>query len=338
MQEAIRIIFMGTPEFAAASLAALLDAGKKIVAVVTVPDKPAGRGQQIRQSEVKALALTRNLPVLQPEKLRDETFLEELRSFNADLFVVVAFRMLPETVFTMPRLGTINLHASLLPHYRGAAPIQWAIINGETQTGVTTFFIEKDIDTGDIISSKRVRIETDDTGGTLHDKLMVTGATLLTETVSNLESGIYATISQALLAPMGSPKLAPKIFKEDCLIHWDRPLNEVRNFIRALNPYPGAFSRVVTDKSRELSLKIFGAEPIPSESTPSGPGSEPRFNEAEHQPGTLCVTDNAQLLIATQTGWLSITSLQLEGKKRLSVSEFLKGASGLDKWVINGEW
>jgi len=338
MQEAIRIIFMGTPEFAAASLAALLDAGKNIVAVVTVPDKPAGRGQQMRQSEVKELAIARNLPVLQPDKLRDEAFLEELRSYHADLFVVVAFSMLPEAVFTMPRLGTVNLHASLLPHYRGAAPIQWALINGENQTGVTTFFIEKDIDTGDIISSRRVLIQPDDTGGTLHDKLMVTGAALLTETVANLESGIYATISQSMLAPMGSPKLAPKIFKEDCLINWDKPLEEVRNFIRALSPYPAAFTRIVTDKGRELSLKIFGAEPIPSESTPSGPGSEPRFNEAEHQPGTLCVTDNAQLLIATQTGWLSITSLQLEGKKRLSVSEFLKGASGLDQWLINGEW
>ena len=334
MQEAIRIIFMGTPEFAAASLAALLDAGKNIVAVVTTPDKPAGRGQQMRQSEVKELALARNLPVLQPEKLRDETFLAALQNFKADLFVVVAFRMLPEAVFTMPRLGTINLHASLLPHYRGAAPIQWAIINGETQTGVTTFFIEKEIDTGDIISSKRVLIDPNDTGGTLHDKLMTTGASLLTETVSAIESGIYATLSQSLLAPMGSPKLAPKIFKEDCQIHWDRPRDEVRNFIRALSPYPAAFTRIVTDKGRELSLRIFGAEPTLSKDSTSGNGGEPHFRETEHVPGTLRVTDSSQLCIATQTGWLSITSLQLEGKKQLPVSEFIKGAANLDQWRI----
>ena len=238
-----RIVFMGTPEFAVASLKSLIESGFNVVAVVTAPDKPAGRGQKLQESDVKQYAKYLNIPILQPEKLKDAEFIDQLRELKADLNVVVAFRMLPEIIWSMPRLGTINLHASLLPQYRGAAPINWAIINGDKKTGITTFFIEKEIDTGKIIHFKEVEIAETDNAGTLHDKLMLSGAALLTETVSGIKTGIYPQLDQKSVLPEDSIlHPAPKIFKETCKINWDNEIDKTYNFIRGLSPYPAAWT------------------------------------------------------------------------------------------------
>lgn len=300
----MRIIFMGTPDFAVASLTALLEAGEEIVAVITTPDKPAGRGQKMHQSAVKKYAVARGLPVLQPEKLRSPEFITELQSYQADLQVVVAFRMLPEVVWNMPPLGTINVHASLLPQYRGAAPINHAIINGETYTGVTTFLLQHEIDTGNVLFSQRVNIEADDTAGQLHDKLMHAGAEVLIKTVDALKNDDVHPIPQA---QMNATELrtAPKIFKEDCRIEWAKPTNEVYNQIRGLSPYPAAYTTL-----NGKVLKIFKTE---------------KGQPFDKTPGEYVTDGKTYLSFATQDGSLSITSLQLEGKKRMHIKEFLRG-------------
>lgn len=244
---------MGTPGFAVTSLDALVKSGANIVAVVTAPDKPAGRGLSVKEPEVKQYAVAHNLKVLQPEKLKSPDFINTLQNLQPDLAVVVAFRMLPEIIWSLPKNGTINLHASLLPQYRGAAPINWAIMNGETKTGVTTFFIEKEIDTGKVIARKEVEILPDDTAGTLHDKLAEVGALLLTQTVESIQNNSYTSIPQEITEQQ--LKMAPKIFRDDCRINWNRPVADVYNFIRGLSPYPGAWTIIKTGDDEKI-LKI----------------------------------------------------------------------------------
>lgn len=299
----MKIVFMGTPDFAVASLKALLDEGFNIVGVVTAPDKPAGRGQKINESAVKKFAVERGLRVLQPVKLKDPGFLEELRSLGADLQVIVAFRMLPEVVWNMPSKGTVNLHGSLLPQYRGAAPINWAIINGETESGVSTFFLKQEIDTGDLLFSESVEIGPDDTAGDLHDKLMETGAGLLVKTVRAIESGVYKEQPQ----PDGEElKKAPKIFKEDCQINWNQPCKKVHDFIRGLSPYPTAFTRL-----QEKVLKVFAAQIEPG--------------QTNLEPGKWTTDNKTYLKFACTDGFILLTDIQLEGKKRMKIDEFLRG-------------
>ncbi len=302
----MRIIFMGTPDFAVASLEALIQSGEQVVAVVTVPDKPAGRGQKIHESAVKIFAAQHNIPVLQPVKLRDEAFLNELRSFQADLQVVVAFRMLPELVWNMPKFGTINVHASLLPQYRGAAPINHAIINGEKESGVTTFLLQHEIDTGNILLSKKVAIKETDNAGDLHDKLMVAGAETLLQTIEQLKAGTLQPKPQDDLIAAASLKHAPKIFKEDCKINWDQPTAQVYNFIRGLSPYPAAFT-LLNDKV----LKIYR--------------TEKELVNTPTIPGTIETDKKSFLKIAAKDGYIVISDLQLEGKKKMNVVDFLKG-------------
>lgn len=296
---------MGTPDFAVASLDALVRAGSNIVAVVTAPDKPAGRGQKLTESAVKRYAVEHNLPVLQPEKLKNAEFIEQLRGFNADLQVVVAFRMLPEIVWSMPSKGTINLHASLLPEYRGAAPINWAIINGEKQSGVSTFFLQHEIDTGNIIFSDAVEIGPNDTVGDLHDKLMQIGAELLVKTVKAIESGEYTETPQKEVTAT-TPTHAPKLFKEDCIINWNQPVDKVYNLIRGLSPYPTAYTSI-----NGKTLKIFDADIVQKE-----PGI---------QPSGFLSDGKTYLNFACLDGFISVKDVQVEGKKRMTVEEFLRG-------------
>ncbi len=305
----MKIVFMGTPDFAVASLKALLDAGFDIAGVITAPDKPAGRGQKINESAVKKYASEKGLKILQPVRLKDLEFLDELIALRADLQVVVAFRMLPEQVWNMPPKGTINLHASLLPQYRGAAPINWAIINGEKESGVSTFFLQQEIDTGDILFSERVAIEDKDTAGDLHDKLMNTGAELLIKTVKAIETDGYKGLDQESLiadSVVKDLKTAPKIFKENCLIDWNQPVKQVFNFIRGLSPYPTAFCYL-----QDKSLKIFKAEMEEEQ-----PGI---------QPGAFLTDNKKYLKFACTDGFISVQDVQLEGKKRLNIDEFLRG-------------
>ncbi len=296
---------MGTPDFAVASLDALVRSGCQIVGVITAPDKPAGRGQKLSESAVKKYAAAHDLPVLQPVRLKDPAFLQELADLKADLQVVVAFRMLPEAVWNMPPKGTINLHASLLPQYRGAAPINWAIINGETESGVTTFFLKHEIDTGDIIFSEKVPVGDTDTAGDLHDRLMEVGAALLVRTVKAIEAGNYQETPQDQVAESGL-KHAPKIFKEDCSINFNQDAEKVFNHIRGLSPYPTAFTRF-----QDKNLKIFQAVLEKGE-----PGISP---------GGILSDQKTYLKFACRNGFISVTDLQLEGKKRMNVQEFLRG-------------
>lgn len=294
---------MGTPAFAVEQLRALLQSTHEIVGVVTAPDKPAGRGMQLMQSEVKKFALQKSLPVLQPVKLKDKQFIDDLKQWNADLYVVVAFRMLPEVVWDLPPLGSINLHASLLPQYRGAAPINWAIINGETETGVTTFFIQREIDTGKIIFQEKTPIAATENVGELYEKLMHMGASVLRKTVDAIAAGSYPQIEQAHIADI---KHAPKIFKETCKINWEQPAEDVYNFIRGLSPYPAAYT-FLSDKV----FKIFAAEK-----------SEP---VAGILPGEFVTNGKTVLQFNCANGSILIKECQLEGKKRMSVEEFLRG-------------
>lgn len=299
----MKIVFMGTPDFAVASLDALVQANFDVVAVVTAPDKPAGRGQRLNESAVKKYAVEKSIPVLQPEKLKNPDFLAALKSFNADLQVVVAFRMLPEVVWNMPPKGTINLHGSLLPQYRGAAPINHAIINGEQESGVTTFFLTHEIDTGDIILSDRTPIAPDETAGELHDKLMVIGANLLVKTVTAIAGGDVAEQPQPQSDEL---KHAPKIFKEDCKIDWNNSTAMVYNLIRGLSPYPTAFT-LLNDKT----LKIFKAEPEEKEPAIAAGGF---------------LTDGKTFLkFATKNGFVKLLDIQFEGKKRMLIEDFLRG-------------
>ena len=302
---------MGTPDFAVEPLKALTDNGFNVVAVVTGADKPQGRGRKVMPTPVKEFAVEHNIPVLQPEKLKDPAFVEQLRSYNADLQIVVAFRMLPEIVWAMPKLGTFNLHAALLPQYRGAAPINWAVINGETMTGVTTFFIDKDIDTGRIMLQREVPILDNDNCGTIHDKLMVTGSALVVETVNRLIANDMKPIEQeSLIKPGTVLKHAPKIFKEDCRLDFNKDADSIRNLIRGLSPYPAAFT-TINVKGKEMSLKVFAADVEITEKHPA--------------PGVM-ETDNKKFLkISCQNGWLYLTDVQLEGKKRMKIVEFLRG-------------
>ncbi|WP_039867470.1 methionyl-tRNA formyltransferase [Pedobacter sp. BAL39] len=299
----MKLVFMGTPDFAVASLNALVEAGFDVAAVVTAADKPAGRGQKIQESAVKQYAVAKGIKVLQPLKLKDPEFLEELKSINADLQVVVAFRMLPEAVWNMPAKGTINLHASLLPQYRGAAPINHAIINGEKESGVTTFFLKHEIDTGDVIFSEKVEIQNNDTAGDLHDKLMATGAGLLVKTVKAIESGDYQEQPQP---QSGELKHAPKIFKEHCLIDWNQPVAKIYNLIRGLSPYPTAYTLL-----NGKTLKVFSAE---MEETEPGIAA-----------GGFLSDGKTFLKFSTKDGFIKLTDLQYEGKKRMTVEEFLRG-------------
>ena len=309
---------MGTPEFAVASLKALLDGGHNVVAVVTSPDKPAGRGQKLQESDVKRFAREAGLLVLQPEKLKDPEFIGTLRELRADLHVVVAFRMLPEAVWSMPRCGTINLHGSLLPQYRGAAPINWALINGDEKTGVTTFFIEKEIDTGKIIYAQEVLITDQDNAGTLHDKLMVVGAQLLERTVRGIKLGGYPQTDQLGALPAGvALRNAPKIFKDTCKIHWDAEMDTVWNFIRGLSPYPAAWCSLANRTTGEtLSVKVFDVERVA--------GAHGLV------PGSIATDGKHYIKVAVPGGYLSIKTLQMEGKKRLGVEEFLRGFKGIE--------
>lgn len=300
-----RIIFMGTPEFAVEPLRVLVENNYNIVAVVTVPDKPAGRGQKLRSSAVKEYAINHNLPVLQPERLKDELFLAELESYNADLQIVVAFRMLPEVVWSMPRLKTFNLHASLLPNYRGAAPINWAIINGEEKSGVTTFFIQHDIDTGNIIDQREVPITPNMNVGELYSQLMQVGAQLVIESVDNIVSKNVMPQKQNEELPM---KPAPKIFKADCKIDWKQNAKHVHNLVRGLSPYPVAWS-VMKSEEKEISVKIY--------KTLIG---EP----AQVSPGTIKY-NKTQLFVATTSHWVEILELQLAGKRRMNAKDVLCG-------------
>lgn len=305
--KSLRIVFMGTPEFAVASLSALLQSAHDVVAVVTMPDKPAGRGKQISESDVKRFAVEHQIPIMQPANLKSNDFVEELKSFNADLHVVVAFRMLPEVVWAMPKYGTINLHASLLPNYRGAAPINHAIINGEIETGVTTFLLDKEIDTGRIILQKKVAVEPHFDAGILHDRLMEIGSGLLVETIDLISTGDFETIPQSVLIS-SELKHAPKIFKDDCRINWDSEIVDIHNFIRGLSPYPAAFTMV----NGGQVLKIFKTKILD------------QIHGSEN--GVMFETDMKNYInVKTKSGILSIEELQIQGKKRMETKEFLRG-------------
>jgi len=297
---------MGTPQFAVTSLDALITAGCDVVAVVTAPDKPAGRGQKLSISAVKQYAIANGIKVLQPEKLKNPEFLEELSILHADLQVVVAFRMLPEVVWAMPPKGTINLHASLLPQYRGAAPINWVIINGELESGVTTFFLKQEIDTGDILFTEKVTLTGHETAGELHDRLMHKGAGLLVKTVKGVQSGRYNEHPQSQLMDGVELKQAPKIFKEDCLIDWNLPAENIYNKIRGLSPLPTAYTLL-----NEKILKIFRAEYD--------------LTQPAIQPGTFLTDNKTYLKFAAKDGFISLKEVQLEGKKSMGVGEFLRG-------------
>jgi len=302
--QSLRIVFMGTPEFAVASLEALVKAGCNIVGVITAPDKPAGRGMQLQQSAVKQYAVEHELHVLQPEKLKNPEFIEELRSLNADLQIVVAFRMLPEIVWNMPPMGSVNLHGSLLPQYRGAAPINWAVINGEKETGVTTFKLQHEIDTGDILLQERFPIHETDNAGDVHDRMKDIGAQLLVKTVKGLADGSLQEKPQT--TGNGELHHAPKIFTETCEIDWIKPVKHVYNQIRGLAPYPTAFT-FLNDKK----LKIFKAEKI---------------NMGHNEPPGNILTDKKTFLhFACPGGYISVLELQLEGKKKMDIASFLRG-------------
>ena len=318
-KESLRIVFLGTPEFAVESLDALVSGGYNIVGVVTMPDKIGGRGHKVIESPVKQYAIAHGLKLMQPANLKEPEFVEELRSLNADLQIVIAFRMLPEIVWSMPLMGTFNLHASLLPKYRGAAPINRAVMNGETETGVTTFFLKHEIDTGDIIQQVAVPIEIDDDVETVYDRLMHLGASLVLETVEAILAGTVKPIEQEKLLTTGEePTPAPKIFKEDCRIDWTKTSWEVYNHIRGLSPYPAAWSAFVDAQGTEYQFKVFKT-------------SHPeKFQSSPVAPGTIEYTKHT-IKIACADGFIEILSLQLAGKKRMSSDEFLRGFNLEDK-------
>ena len=302
----MRIVFMGTPQFAVTSLDELLMAGCDIVGVVTAPDKPAGRGQKVSQSAVKEYAVAHDLKVMQPEKLKDQAFLDELKALGAELFVVVAFRMLPEIVWTMPIRGTVNLHASLLPQYRGAAPINWVLINGEKESGVTTFFLRHDIDTGNILFTEKITLTGQETAGELHDRLMNKGAGLLVKTVKAIESGRYSELPQSELIQATDLKHAPKLAKEDGNIDWNKDTASVYNLIRGLSPIPCAYTQL-----NGKTFKIYKADS--------------KIEASDIPPGKFVTDNKTYLEFATTDGFISVTDVQLEGKKRMGIEEFLRG-------------
>jgi len=307
----LRIVYMGTPDFAVEPLRCLIDGGYNVVGVITMPDKPAGRGHKLQLSPVKQYALDNHLPLLQPEKLKDEDFVQALRQWKADLQVVVAFRMLPEVVWNMPRLGTFNLHASLLPQYRGAAPINWAVINGDTETGITTFFLTHEIDTGKVIQQVSIPIDDTDNVEVVHDKLMLLGGKLVVETIEAILHGDVKPMPQEEMAVIGELRPAPKIFKDTCQINWAQPTKRVYDFIRGLSPYPAAWTTLKYPNGEEVIVKIFESEKIDK--------------ACEVAPGTILTDDKSYVEVATSDGFISVKSLQLPGKKRLRTEEFLRG-------------
>ena len=306
-----RIIFMGTPEFAVESLKALVENHYNVVAVVTMPDKPAGRGHKLQYSAVKEYAVAHNLPVLQPEKLKDENFLNELRSYKADLQIVVAFRMLPEVVWNMPEYGTFNLHGSLLPQYRGAAPINWAIINGEKETGVTTFFLTHEIDTGKVILQEKTEITEDDNVGNVYDRLMKIGAELVLKTVDMvINDEVNAVEQNTMFGDHSELKAAPKIFKETCLIDWNSNIDNIYNLVRGMSPYPAAWGKLLINEE-EIPVKIFETKKI--------------LEGHIQEPGSIVTDNKSYLNVAVDGGFISIKALQLPGKKRMDIASFLNG-------------
>jgi len=307
----LRIVYMGTPEFAVYPLQKLIEAGHRVVGVVTNPDKPAGRGQKLQESAVKKFAVERGIPVLQPERFRDEAFLAALRAWRADLQLVVAFKMLPEVVWNMPPLGTVNLHASLLPDYRGAAPINWAVMNGESCSGVSTFLLRHEIDTGKVIFQERVAISDGMTAGELHDRLMYTGAELLRKTVEAIAVGDYPLVEQSVLLQGREPKMAPKIFKEDMKVDWSRDVNEIYNHIRGLAPFPTAWTELIHKETGErFSLKLFQVDRLVK----------------EHDRPVELVTDGKKTFrILVHGGEILVKELQLSGKRKMTTEEFLRG-------------
>lgn len=308
-----RVVFMGTPEIAVKSLKNIIENGYDVIAVVTTPDKPAGRGRKIQRSAVKDFALERNLNILQPDSLKENDFVDELKSLNPDVQVVVAFRILPQSVWSIPEKGTFNLHASLLPQYRGAAPINRVIMNGESKTGVTTFFIDKNIDTGSIIDYREVSIGERETAGELHDRLMKIGADLVVSTLDMIAKDRVRSISQFDLYDPEKTKLkpAPKIFREDCEINWEKDTMEVYNHIRGLDPFPGAFSEIELTESNKLLVKIFECEP--------------EFDDLELKPGTIHTNKKDLLKIGCKNGIINIKVIQPSGKRKMKIDEFLRG-------------
>lgn len=322
-KEDLRIVYMGTPDFAVESLRALVEGGYNVVGVITMPDKPVGRhGSVLQASPVKQYALSQGLPVLQPEKLKDETFLSDLRALKADLQIVVAFRMLPEIVWNMPRLGTFNLHASLLPQYRGAAPINWAIINGDTETGATTFFLTHEIDTGKIIRQKHLPIADTDDVEKVHDALMVMGAGLVLETVDLLLEGKTDAIPQEEFYKDPSElRPAPKIFKDTCRINWNQPVKRIYDFIRGLSPYPAAWTELISSDGARSVLKIYQ--------------SEKHLAVHDKPVGTILTDKKSYIDVAVEDGFLRLLSVQLAGKKRLAVTEFLNGFKQIGEYRVD---
>lgn len=302
----MRIIFMGTPEFAVASLDALVKAGYDIIAVVTAPDKPAGRGLKMHESAVKQYAVAHGLPLLQPIKLKDPDFIQALQELKADLQIVVAFRMLPEVVWNMPPMGTINLHGSLLPQYRGAAPINWAVINGEKETGVTTFKLKHEIDTGNILLQRSFPIGENETAGEVHDRMKLIGADLLVETVNGFKNNTLKEKPQDIFSENLLLKHAPKIFTETCVIQWDRSTIDIHNLIRGLSPFPGALTKL-----DGKVLKIYK--------------SATELQQHQHPAGSVLTDGKSFLKFATADGYILVLDLQLEGKKRMSINDFLRG-------------
>lgn len=315
-----KIVFMGTPDFAVTILAGILDAGYNVVSVITTPDKPAGRGQKVSESAVKQYSKTKNLQVLQPEKLKSEEFIKALQRLEADLFVVVAFRMLPEIIWSMPPKGTINLHASLLPDYRGAAPINWAIINGEKETGVTTFFIEKEIDTGEILERESIHIDKNETAGDLHDKLMNLGTSLVISSIEKIISGNYKAINQTEILGNKKPKLAPKIFKNDCLINWNQPAENVHNLIRGLSPYPAAWCVLENNTKNEIkNYKILSS----------------KITDRRTTNNSIIELNKLGFFIPCSDFYLEILELQQEGKKKMNAKEFYAGYNKFEFSIYN---
>ncbi|MBE6338224.1 MAG: methionyl-tRNA formyltransferase [Lentimicrobiaceae bacterium] len=319
----MRIIYFGTPEIASSQLEAIISAGYEVAAVVTVPDKPAGRGKKLQSSAVKQTALKYNLPLMQPVSLKSPDFIEELSSYHADLFIVVAFRMLPEVVWSMPPKGTFNLHASLLPQYRGAAPINHAIINGEKETGLTTFLLEKEIDTGEIIMQEKVVIEDNETAGTLHDKLMLLGNKVVVETIKMIEEGNVHSQSQDFIIKKENMQLkpAPKIFKEDCKIDWTKDAVSIYNFIRGLSPYPAAHTKFVSDNDDALDIKIFEV-------------SLKENNSMDNQLYKLDTDGKSYLDVILKDYRISIKTIQQAGKKAMPIADFLRGTRLEGNWKV----
>ena len=315
----LRIVFMGTPEFAVASLRRLVEEGYNVVAVVTTPDKPAGRGQKLHESDVKVAAKELGLPILQPERLRDEAFVEAMRELQPDLGIVIAFRMLPVIIWAMPKYGTFNLHASLLPQYRGAAPINWAVINGEQKTGITTFLLNHEIDKGAIIGQMEMPIGEDDTVGTMYDKLMVSGCDLVVDTVERIAAGDY-TATEQMHIDESTLKPAPKIFKEDCRIDWSWDGRRIVNFVRGLSPYPAAWTPMFIDGKEQGSAKIFRAT----------------FAAAQHSQSAGAVYSDGKggLKVACADGWVEIHELQVAGKRRMATRDLLLGLRNIEDYTF----